>query len=173
MESREAIVARLDSREALLATVRGLREELERVVAAAGEGRLDTPGSSGDWTLKDEIAHLTGWRLLTAARLEAGLRGGEPAIPWPAGLSEEDNTDAINRWFYETNRDRPAADVVRESGETFDRVERAIAALPEDDLLQPGRFPWLGEWALGPGVVSGMYLHYHEDHEPAIRAWLG
>lgn len=173
MENYETIMARLDSRAALLAAMRGLREELDRVVAEAGEARLEEPGSFGDLTLKDVIVHLTGWRLVTAVRLEAGLRGEEPAYPWPAPLNEDHDTDAINRWFYETSRDKPVAAVLRESRETFDRVERAIAALPEDDLLGPGRFSWLGELALGPAVVGGTYHHFHEDHEPEIRAWLG
>ncbi len=162
----------LNSREALLDAVRGLREELERVVAEAGEARMEQPGSFGEWTFKDLIAHLTGWRQATAARLEAGLRGEEPVFTWPAQLDEEDDLDEINRWFYETNRDKPLAVVLRESRETFERVERAVAALPEDALLEPGRFPWLGDAALGPAVVRGTLGHYHEEHEPDIRAWL-
>ena len=162
----------LNSREALLDAVRGLREELERVVAEAGEARMEQPGSFGEWTFKDLIAHLTGWRQATAARLEAGLRGEEPVFPWPAQLDEEDDLGEINRWFYETNRDKSLTAVLRESRETFERVERAIAALPEADLLEPGRFPWLGEAALGPAVVRGTLGHYHEEHEPDIRAWL-
>ena len=162
----------LNSRAALLDAVRGLREELERVVAEAGEARMEQPGSFGEWTFKDLIAHLTGWRQTTAARLEAGLRGEEPVFPWPDHLDEEDDLGDINRWFFETNRDKPLAAVLRESRETFERVERAIAALPEDDLLQPGRFPWLGGAALGPAVVHGTLGHYHEEHEPDIRAWL-
>lgn len=172
MSEREALMARLDSREALLGAVRELREDLERAIAEAGEARVERPGGFGEWTFKDVIAHLTAWRLTTAARLEAGLRRQAPFFPWPARLSEEHDTEAINRWFYAANRDKPVAAVLRESRETFDRVERAIATLPEDDLLRPGRFPWLGDWALGPAVVSGTYLHYREDHEPAIRAWL-
>ncbi len=162
----------LNSRAALLDAVRGLREELERVVAEAGEARMEQPGSFGEWTFKDLIAHLTGWRQTTAARLEAGLRGEEPVFPWPAPLNEEADLDEINRWFYETNRDKPLAAVLRESRETFERVERAIAALPDDDLLEPGRFPWLDGAALGPAVVRGTLGHYHEEHEPDIRAWL-
>ncbi len=162
----------LNSRAALLDAVRGLREELERVVAEAGEARMEQPGSFGEWTFKDLIAHLTGWRQTTAARLEAGLHREEPVFPWPAQLDEEADLDEINRWFFETNRDKPLAAVLRESRETFERVERAIAALPEADLLQPGRFPWLGGAALGPAVVRGTLGHYHEEHEPDIRAWL-
>jgi hypothetical protein len=170
----EQLDSRAASREALQDTVRGLREDLERVIAEAGEERMEQPGSFGEWTFKDVIAHLTGWRQVTAARLEAGLGGTEPVFPWPAHLDEEHHTDEINRWFFETNRDKPLAEVLRDSRAAFERVERAIATLPEDDLLQPGRFPWL-HWTddgLGPAVVRGTFDHYHEEHGPAIRAWL-
>lgn len=162
----------LNTRAALLDTVRGLREEIERAVAEAGEERMEQPGSFGEWTFKDVIAHLTGWRQVTVARLEAGLRSEEPVFPWPPHLDEDKDTDEINRWFFETNRDKPLASVLRDSRETFERAERAIAALPEDDLLVPGHFPWLQGYALGPAVVHGTLDHYHDDHEPEIRAWL-
>jgi hypothetical protein len=165
----------LNSRAALLETVRGLREELDRVVAASGAERIEQPGSFGEWTFKDVITHLTGWRQVTAARLEAGLHCTEPTFPWPAHLSEEHDVDAINRWFYERSRDKPLAEVLHESRDSFERVERALAEMPEDDLLMPGRFSWV-HWTdegLGPAVVRGTYGHYHEEHEPSIRAWLG
>jgi hypothetical protein len=162
----------LNSRDNLLETMRGLREELERVVAAVDEERMTQPGSFGTWSFKDVLAHLTGWRQVTAERLEAGLRGKEPVFPWPAHLDEDHDLDEINRWFDETNRAKPLAEVLRESRETFARVEDAIAALPEEDLLQPDRFPWLAGHALGPAVVRGTYEHYHLDHKPEIRAWL-
>lgn len=162
----------LNNREALLAGVRSLRDDIERVIAAAGEERATRPGSFGELTFKDVIAHLTGWRQVTVARLEAGLRGEEPSMPWPAQLNEDHDLDEINRWFYEMNRDKPLAEIMRESRETFDRAERAIAALPERDLLDVNRFSWLEGYALGPGVVRGTLEHYHDDHEPEILAWL-
>lgn len=161
----------LNDREALREAVRSLRDEIGLVVAEVGEERVMQPGSFDAWTFKDIIAHLTSWRLTTVARLEAGLRGEEPSMPWPARFDEEDDLEEINRWFFEVNRDKPLAEVLRESHETFERVERAIAALPERDLLEPDRFSWLEGYALGPAVVRGTLDHYHE-HEPEIRAWL-
>jgi hypothetical protein len=161
----------LDSRAALLAAVRSLRNEVEQLVAATGDSPDAPPTNTDSWTFKDIIAHLTSWRLTTAARLEAALHGGEPAMPWPAPLDEENDLDEINRWFFETNRDKPLAAILHESRDTFDRVERAIAALPEHDLLEPGRFPWLWGYALGPTVIDGTRDHFHE-HEPELRARL-
>ena len=159
----------LNSRAALLAAVRALRDELEGIVAEVDEERAMRAGSFDAWSFKDTIAHLTSWRLRTAARLEAGLSGEEPTMPWPAPLDEDDDLDEINHWFYERNRDKPFAEILRESRATFDRVERAIAALPERDLLEPDRFPWSQGWALGPAVVRGTVSHYRE-HEPDLRA---
>jgi hypothetical protein len=176
-ETRDELEQRLTTKAALLETLRELRQGIEAVVAEAGPERMEQPGSFDDLTLKDVIAHLNGWRLVTAARLEAAVRHQEPLLPWPAGLDEGDDVDEgdvdeINRWFYETNRDKSAGEVMRDSSDTFERCERAIAALPDEDLFQVGRFSWLGEYALGPGVVSGTYFHFYEDHEPEIRAWL-
>ncbi len=96
MSGREALMARLDSRAALLRAVRGLQVDIERVIAEVGEARLEQPRSFGEWAFKEVIAHLTGWRLTTAARLEAGLHYQAPVFPWPAHLSEEHDTDAID-----------------------------------------------------------------------------
>lgn len=163
----------LNSRDALLETVRSLRDEVEQIASQAGDGMQSHPGDFEDWTVKDTIAHLTSWRLTTVARLEASLHGGEPVFPWPAHLDEDTQTSEINRWFFEANRDKPLAEVTRESRETFERVERAIAALPEQDLLERSRFAWMGDYplGLGPAVVQGTYEHHHE-HVPDLQAKL-
>jgi hypothetical protein len=162
---------RLDDRAALLEAVRSLRNDAEAVFAEAANRSAPPPSADGAWTGKDVLAHLTAWRLTTAARLEAALQGSDPAMPWPATLDEERDLDEINRWFFETYRDKPLAEIARESRETFDRVERAIAALPERDLLEVDRFPWLAGSAVGPAVVAGTVEHVRE-HEPEIRARL-
>lgn len=164
----------MNSRESLLEVVRDLRQSLDDVIAEAGETRILEPGTFGPWSFKDVMAHLTGWRLMTAARLEAGLRDQEPQVPWPDHFDEAEDFHEINQWFYETNRDKPLAEVLRESREMFDRVEHLIATMPEDALLQPERFAWVSwtDEALGPAVVGGTYDHYHGEHGPDIRAWL-
>ena len=155
----------------LLETVQGLRAELDQTVAGIDPARIEQPGSFGEWSFKDLIAHLTAWRILTAERLEAPLRGDEPNVPWPAHLTEEENTDEINQWIFETNRDKSLETVMEESNATFDRVEQAITRLSEDDLFTHDRFPWLEGYAL-KAVVDGTWEHYHVDHKPDIEAWL-
>jgi hypothetical protein len=161
----------LQSRDALLETMHSLRNEIKHLIAEAEEKHDPEARPNDSWSFKDILAHLTSWRLTTAARLEAGLRGEEPSMPWPSPLDEENDLDEINRWFFETNRDKPLAEIALESRETFERAERAIAGMPERDLLEPGRFPWIYGFALGPAVVAGTRDHFRE-HEPEMRALL-
>lgn len=161
-----------NTREALLDGVREVRQDLERLVAEVDKHRMEQPGSFGEWSLKDLLAHLTGWRRVTAARLEAALRHEEPEFPWPPHLEEGKGPDAKNDWFFETNREKPIAQVMRESREAFDHVERALAALSDDDLFLPHRFAWLQGAPLVSMAVKGTIEHYRVAHEPEIRAWL-
>jgi len=76
--------------------------------------------------------------------------------------------DEINAWIYETNRDRPLADVLSDSREVIQQLVDAIDAFSDDELQDPQRFEWLeGEPLSGRFVFS----YFHEEHEPDMRAW--
>jgi hypothetical protein len=77
--------------------------------------------------------------------------------------------DEINAWIYESNRDRPLADVLSDSREVFQQLVDAINAFSDDELQDSQRIEWLqGEPLSGKFVFS----HFHDEHEPDMRAWL-
>ena len=132
-----------------------------------GEANMIQPEVAGGWSIKDIVAHLTGWRRRTVSRLRA-IMNHESAftLPWPPELQDDDE---INAWIYEANRDRPLADVLSDSSEVFQQLVDVIAAFPDDGLQNPQLAAWL------EGVpLSGRLLfdHFHEEHEPDMRAWL-
>src|SRR4051794_9527662 len=89
----------------------------EALLAEIGEARMTEPGVGGPWSMKDIIAHLTGWRKRSVARLQAAGPGEpEPPMPWPASLQTDDE---INDWIYEQNRDRPLDAVLADSRQTY------------------------------------------------------
>ena len=144
----------------------------EQLVDEIGEERMQEPGATGDWTFKDVVAHLNGWRTLTLARLDAARHGqASVAPPWPAHLNEEDDVEEINDWIYQANRDRPLREVLDEYGSSFQRMRDAVAAISERDLTEPGRYLWLGDAPLSI-VITHSFGHLHEEHEPALRDWL-
>ncbi len=167
------------SKQQLLAVIETERRGWEALLNEIGENRMTRPGAAGDWTFKDVVAHVNDWRTRTIDRLEAVARG-EPAPPppWPAGMDEEtdEGVNQINDWFYERSKDRPLVDVLAQAREQYQRLHDATTALPEAELIEPGRFdslfPWLEGAALGPVILGSSFGHLHEEHEPAIRAWL-
>lgn len=154
-----------------------LQEEYQRWQAfldQIGPARMDQPGVNGDWSMKDIIAHLTGWHRWLVIRLQAAQRSEpEPPPPWPAHLQAEDD---INAWIYESNRERPAPEVLAEAHQVFQQLLTVVEELPEDvrieQVHQPGRVYHL-VWLDNERYPAGEFFdHFHDDHEPDIRAWL-
>src|SRR5688572_17754103 len=149
-----------------LGRVEETRSIWEGIVAEVDQADLDGPTVIDNWTFKDVAAHLNGWRVRTVDRLEAAARGdAPPPPPWPDGLDEdtEEGTDAINQWFYERGRDRPTTEILVEASEQYRRMRVAVEAVPEADLVTPGRYPWLDGHPLC-AVIQGSYEHLREEH---------
>jgi hypothetical protein len=163
-----------------MTTKAGLLERLDKAVAtweelAEAALRADParPGAMGDWSFVDVAGHLNGWRARSVGRREAAVSGTEPSRPWPEGFSDEteEGTDQINDWIHARYRDRPIDEILAEARDQWHRLRTAAEAIPEADLLTPGRYPWLKAYALGE-VINGAAAHLHEEHEADIRSWL-
>jgi hypothetical protein len=155
------------SKAQLLDDLRREQAQFDALLAAIDEDRMTQPGVAGDWSIKDVVAHLTGWRRRTAGRFQAALRHEpEPRPEWPAHLQTDDE---INAWIADANRDRSLAAVLDDSRTVFEQLVDTLGAFPEADLRDGGRFPWLGDeqWS-GPTF----FAHFHEEHEQDMRAWL-
>lgn len=150
------------------------REAWEEMVAAAERLGMEKPGCAGAWSFKDVAGHLNGWRSRTVDRLETAARDeSPPPLPWPKTADEDtdEGIEAINTWMYQRNRDRPAAEIIEETREQFQRMRSAVELMSEETLITPGRFPWLDGEPLC-AILEGSFGHLHEEHEPSIRAWL-
>ena len=155
------------SKTQLLAELNNENASWQALLDDIGEANMTQPEVAGGWSIKDIVAHLTGWRRRTVRRIQA-TRNHESDVtpPWPSELQEDDD---INAWIYESNRDRPLADVFSDSREVFQQLVDAINAFSDDELQGPQRIEWLeGEPLNGKFVFS----HFHEEHEPDMRAWL-
>lgn len=155
----------MKTRNDLVKQIHEERASWHALLAEIGEDRMEEPGPMGDWTFKDLAAHLLAWRERTIARIAAGP-GGDPATPWPATLETDDE---INAWIHEQHRDRPLRDVLTDTDRSYERLAYLIATMPEEDRMTPGRFGFMEGGAL---VDAEFFGHLHEEHEPALRAWL-
>ncbi|MEO8287322.1 MAG: ClbS/DfsB family four-helix bundle protein [Chloroflexota bacterium] len=153
-----------------------LRDEFDRwkdLLAGMSEEQINDPQPSSDLSIKDIVAHLWAWQQISVARVEAALHNTEPQNPWrhqQPDLDPDANVDRINAWIYETNRDKSWPDVYEEWHAQFLHFLSIAEQVPEQDLIAPGRYAWLGEYALAD-VLSGSYEH-HEEHRAELLARL-
>ena len=150
--------------------LRELQEEYQHwqaLLDQIGPARMDQPGVAGAWSIKDIVAHLTGWRRRTVGRLQALQRGQpEPAPPWPPHLQTDDD---INAWIYQSRQSYSVSEVLDESHQVFQQLLAVIESLPEDVLAEVHRLPWMeGQ----PFNAAEFFAHFHEEHESDMRAWL-
>jgi hypothetical protein len=84
--------------------------------------------------------------------------------------------DVINAWFKAQSHDRSLDDVIDTSTNRLQALHATIERMPEDDLLTPGRFARFGaDWAelpIGPALIGFSVTHVHQEHAPALEAWL-
>ncbi len=143
-------------------------ENWESFLTEFGRDRLEQPDVNGPWSMKDVIAHLTGWTHRLVARMRAALSGlPDPATAWPAHLKSDDE---INAWIYATHKDQALAEVLADCRETLRQLRAVVEAFSEDTAINDHyRQVQLGGHRF---AVGEFFDHFHDDHEPGIRAWM-
>src|SRR5579859_4325663 len=131
------------SKTQFLTEVRNEEAAWEALLAEIGPAHMTQPEVAGGWSIKDIVAHLTGWRRRSVRRFQALLQH-EPdfAPPWPPELQEDDE---INAWIYEANRDRPLAEVLSDERDVFQQLVATLEAFSEEELKQLRRLIGLEE----------------------------
>lgn len=143
---------------------------------------IDLPDAIGAWSVKDAIAHLSAWRQPYLDDFQAAVQGtAPPPSGWPHSFEEteggtpeaEARTQAVNDWIHERNARRTHDQVLAEAALQWTLLRVVVAAMPDRLLAQTGAFSKLGGQSLAESILGGtLFSHFHDEHEPAIRAWL-
>jgi hypothetical protein len=143
-------------------------QQWEAFLDQIGLTRMEQPGVNGDWSMKDIVAHLTGWNRWLVARLLAAQRSEpQPPSPWPTHLQTDDE---INAWIYESNRGRSVGEVLKETHQSYQQLRAVIEDLPDTVQIEPAHhLVWVNDQRFPAGEF---FDHFHDDHEPDVRAWL-
>ena len=164
--------ALMNMKDHILAALREQFNSWEELLASLSEEQITAPQLPSTLSIKDVIAHLRAWQQVSIARLEAALLDSEPKLPeWLAGLDpeSEENRDRYNDWIYQAYHEQPWSSVHRIWREGFLRFLELGQAIPEDDLLAAGKYPWLEGYPLY-AVLQGSYEH-HDEHLDPLLAW--
>ena len=164
----------MSKRHEILSELQREFERWEGHLSTLSEEEIISSRLPNGWSVKDLIAHLMAWQQVTAARLEAARDGLAPSYPeWLAGSSPESGVEIhrFNARIDAAHREWPWAQVYGAWSEGFREILRLGEELPEDVLLEDGRYPWLDGHPL-IAVLEGTYRHHHEEHRPVFETWL-
>jgi len=160
-------------KEHILAALREQLDDWEELLASLNEEQLTAPSFDEGWSVKDVMAHLWGWQQISIARMEGGMQDREPEFPkWVTELHGdwEEDADQTNAWIYKTHHGQPWSTVHQNWRAGYLRFLETGEAIPERDLLDGDRYPWLKGYSLAAILVSS-YDH-HQEHLEKLNAWL-
>jgi hypothetical protein len=126
--------------------------------AGLSSARLVEPGVTGDWSVKDIIAHVTWWEEEALRHLPLIMAGGRP----PRYSVTYGGIDAFNAMMSERKRDVPLSDVLTQQNDTHQRLIDFIQSVPEDQFTRETRFR--------RRLRLDTYGHY-AIHANAIQEW--
>lgn len=150
----------------LLDAIQSEYSKLEALLAPLSEQQMTTPTVNGNWSIKDNIAHLTAWHGYTLSRLRGVIDGKEPPEFLP-GLNTEDEE---NERLYQESKDRPLAEVLETFRVSYRHVLATIQAMSEESLNAP--FPWSSKDNFVWPLIAGNTYEHYQEHADIIRRWL-
>lgn len=163
----------MNSKQQILDELADIFNRWQLLLASLNEAQRVTPLEPSPWTVKDVVAHLWSWQQASLARAVAAVQGTEPNYPaWWARFAPdpEEDVDRTNAWLFEASREKPWPAVYDDWKTQFMRYLETVGQVPEKDLLQPGRYAWMGEYALADS--SNGSLDHHKEHYDTLMAWL-
>jgi hypothetical protein len=130
----------------------------EESYAGLSDTQLMKPGVTGDWSVRDVLAHVSTWEEEALTHLPLILAGGTP----PRYSVRYGGIDAFNARMTEQKERLPLSAVRRQLDGTHRRLIDFIQRAPEDQLSRETRFR--------RRVRLDTYGHYPQ-HAEAIRQW--
>jgi hypothetical protein len=136
-------------RELLEAEDRGW-SEMCGILGSLDPARMEQPGFTDEWSVKDLMAHIGGWAAETVQILEQIRYGTYRPFKY--------NVDELNERFVDANRDQSPSTVRAEMAAARNRMLDEFNRLPE-------LTPTAEEWFVESGPV-----HY-DEHLPRLHEW--
>ena len=126
--------------------------------AGLSDTEMVTPGVTGDWSVKDILAHVSWWERESLEHLPTILQGGRP----PRYSVLYGGIDAFNAQMTERMHALPLAAVRQQMEDTHLRLVEYLQSVPEEQFASETRFR--------RRLRLDTYSHY-PLHAQAIREW--
>jgi len=153
-----------------------LMKSIEREWAALMDvvRRLDpeqmTTPDEGEWSPKDNLAHLTMW-MKTLLDYHIEHKSAQEAMGIPDELAENFDFNRVNAYLFEQSKERDTEDVLAELKAKYAEVLARLEAISLDELMQPRHADDPEKRPLVLWVLGNTSEHFAE-HREAIEKML-
>lgn len=130
---------------------------LKAALAGLGERQL-TEVWLGSWSIKEIVAHMSGWHHELGPALERLARGEKPI---PEGVDYND-PNPWNARFVAARRGTPVAQLLQELDASHAYFMAQVAKIPEERFV-PGK--------TAHRLTDMITAHHYKEHGDQIRAW--
>lgn len=139
-------------------------ESWMQLLESVPSDQLEKPGVSGDWSLKDIIAHITWHEAQMVDVMEARALIGSEWWELP--------THERNAKIYDEYKSAPLQDVLDDATATHQQLVHWIGTLTDKDLNEAAALEGMpDDWLFGDILAQNTYSHYG-DHASAVARWL-
>jgi hypothetical protein len=142
----------------LLARLEKSWQDFQASYSGLSDPELMEPGVTGNWSVRDILAHVTTWEQEALRHLPTILKREQP----PRYSVTYGGINAFNRKMREEKSGLTLAEVRRELDDTHRRLVAFIKSVPEDYFR--------GETPFRRRLRLDTYSHYPK-HANAIRSW--
>jgi hypothetical protein len=153
------IMSRPQNKVELISAIQSQRAKLEKKIASLSSTELVYPGTMENWSVKDILAHLVDWEQRFIGWYQAGKRGETPKTP-EADYKWRD-LPALNQKYYEIHKDEPLEKVLADFQASYHQIFNLVGAMSEQEITQPGFYPWTGNSALIGWITANTSSHYN------------
>lgn len=150
----------IDIRDSLIDRLDKSRQKLVELLP----GIDPVPEIYPSWTIKQMLAHITGWDDVWLDALQAHIQGYPLAIPTIHSLDQYNEMTVASREGL--NYDQ----TLEEFHQTRQALRELIRQIPEDKILEPITVPWGGKETLDSLVE--IFSTHEIEHAHDIKAWL-
>jgi hypothetical protein len=137
--------------------VRRAREAWEAQVVQYDADRMEQPGFTGEWSLKEVIAHIIWYDREMVEMLKNKELAGSPL--WELPLDERNAAIYVEI----KSQNLGKAQVLDEAQKVYDELLRLLDMCDDQDLNDPKRFAGMPpDWKPWEVIASNTYEHYAE-----------
>ena len=149
----------MPTKDELIAWLTESHAKIESLVAQIDSDFEIYPG----WTIREILAHFTGWDDAVLTSLKSHAAGGIPVVVAERG------PDAYNAATVTERETLSYEHIYREWQATHEQLKIAIRDLPPEKMEQSIIFPW-GQTGTVEDLVIGLTTHHEVSHAKDIEA---